>query len=167
MDGWRPLAIDRGRIGGAFHACCLNRIVCGAVNGKCRAWGTARSWGSRLPLMHRILREPAREEIATQGTVKKATEVMHVELGRAVSALRRRLEWSQTELARAIDKQGRGAKVTDYMTISRWERGIDSPSPAKRMALAKISTDRKSTRLNSSHRCISYAVFCLKKKKKK
>src|SRR5437879_9726848 len=28
-------------------------------------------------------------------------------------------------------------------------------------------SDRKSTRLNSSHRCISYAVFCLKKKKKK
>src|SRR5437762_3828160 len=27
------------------------------------------------------------------------------------------------------------------------------------------SGDRKSTRLNSSHRCISYAVFCLKKKK--
>src|SRR5437762_5799658 len=27
--------------------------------------------------------------------------------------------------------------------------------------------DRKSTRLNSSHRCISYAVFCLKKKKLK
>src|SRR5437762_6829838 len=26
--------------------------------------------------------------------------------------------------------------------------------------------DRKSTRLNSSHRCISYAVFCLKKKNK-
>src|SRR5437762_8917203 len=26
--------------------------------------------------------------------------------------------------------------------------------------------DRKSTRLNSSHRCISYAVFCLKKKKR-
>src|SRR2546430_13643362 len=28
-------------------------------------------------------------------------------------------------------------------------------------------TDRKSTRLNSSHSQISYAVFCLKKKKKK
>src|SRR5437764_3322102 len=27
-----------------------------------------------------------------------------------------------------------------------------------------LSEDRKSTRLNSSHRCISYAVFCLKKK---
>src|SRR5436189_1281899 len=29
----------------------------------------------------------------------------------------------------------------------------------------RLRTDRKSTRLNSSHRCISYAVFCLKKKK--
>src|SRR5207248_11052644 len=29
------------------------------------------------------------------------------------------------------------------------------------------SLDRKSTRLNSSHRTISYAVFCLKKKKNK
>src|SRR5207248_9186063 len=28
-----------------------------------------------------------------------------------------------------------------------------------------LSRDRKSTRLNSSHRTISYAVFCLKKKK--
>src|SRR5438094_2589344 len=30
-----------------------------------------------------------------------------------------------------------------------------------------VEKDRKSTRLNSSHRTISYAVFCLKKKKKK
>src|SRR5690349_22420147 len=32
--------------------------------------------------------------------------------------------------------------------------------------LADAGTDRKSTRLNSSHVEISYAVFCLKKKKK-
>src|SRR5690625_6089023 len=32
--------------------------------------------------------------------------------------------------------------------------------------LARKSRDRKSTRLNSSHVAISYAVFCLKKKKK-
>src|SRR5687768_17878494 len=31
----------------------------------------------------------------------------------------------------------------------------------------RLSSDRKSTRLNSSHGYISYAVFCLKKKKKK
>src|SRR5688572_32690125 len=34
-------------------------------------------------------------------------------------------------------------------------------------ALGLLATDRKSTRLNSSHSQISYAVFCLKKKKKK
>src|SRR5256885_16816318 len=41
----------------------------------------------------------------------------------------------------------------------------------KRVAMAAESwcgyRDRKSTRLNSSHLVISYAVFCLKKKKKK
>src|SRR5437762_7376839 len=33
------------------------------------------------------------------------------------------------------------------------------------LAVSTRCVDRKSTRLNSSHRCISYAVFCLKKKK--
>src|ERR1041385_9491130 len=32
--------------------------------------------------------------------------------------------------------------------------------------IADLNLDRKSTRLNSSHGYISYAVFCLKKKKK-
>src|SRR5437764_7795310 len=35
------------------------------------------------------------------------------------------------------------------------------------LQLLHEDVDRKSTRLNSSHRCISYAVFCLKKKKDK
>src|SRR5207248_5250780 len=34
------------------------------------------------------------------------------------------------------------------------------------VAKSTVTEDRKSTRLNSSHRTISYAVFCLKKKKK-
>src|SRR3712207_7992867 len=33
--------------------------------------------------------------------------------------------------------------------------------------LSSVPVDRKSTRLNSSHANISYAVFCLKKKKRK
>src|SRR3989475_5521981 len=40
-------------------------------------------------------------------------------------------------------------------------------SPRRRWGLAVGGRDRKSTRLNSSHSQISYAVFCLKKKKKK
>src|SRR2546430_9788507 len=40
-------------------------------------------------------------------------------------------------------------------------RGVPAQPPARH------APDRKSTRLNSSHSQISYAVFCLKKKKKK
>src|SRR2546426_2868923 len=39
--------------------------------------------------------------------------------------------------------------------------------PAARASAARYVRDRKSTRLNSSHLVISYAVFCLKKKKNK
>src|SRR5207249_2975052 len=42
--------------------------------------------------------------------------------------------------------------------LRRLETGMPDPVPL---------TDRKSTRLNSSHVSISYAVFCLKKKKKR
>src|SRR2546426_12270406 len=35
------------------------------------------------------------------------------------------------------------------------------------LLISRLKQDRKSTRLNSSHLVISYAVFCLKKKKKK
>src|SRR5207244_6674063 len=41
--------------------------------------------------------------------------------------------------------------------------GVDRRRPGARVAGG--TTDRKSTRLNSSHQIISYAVFCLKKKK--
>src|SRR5437763_7964655 len=41
----------------------------------------------------------------------------------------------------------------------------DRRGQATAFAIAALQEDRKSTRLNSSHRCISYAVFCLKKKK--
>src|SRR5215475_15661144 len=43
-----------------------------------------------------------------------------------------------------------------------WRRKTSSGSSSHRCCLG----DRKSTRLNSSHVKISYAVFCLKKKKK-
>src|SRR2546421_3732866 len=46
-------------------------------------------------------------------------------------------------------------------------RKTASPQPtSNRILRPRSSEDRKSTRLNSSHDQISYAVFCLKKKKK-
>src|SRR5437879_2977869 len=49
-----------------------------------------------------------------------------------------------------------------------WEQVADpqiSPDGAQIVYTRRWVKDRKSTRLNSSHRCISYAVFCLKKKR--
>src|SRR5437762_11385989 len=43
-------------------------------------------------------------------------------------------------------------------------KALESVNGELHAALAGLdAADRKSTRLNSSHRCISYAVFCLKK----
>src|SRR5437764_9888852 len=66
-----------------------------------------------------------------------------------------------------------------YTTLfrSHLTRNANAPQHSKRSATLTATElprakpnaeptvrDRKSTRLNSSHRCISYAVFCLKKK---
>src|SRR5436853_2303989 len=59
-----------------------------------------------------------------------------------------------------------------YTTLFRSARPAPRPDPrhpttqAGRGRLMTRVRDRKSTRLNSSHLGISYAVFCLKKKKK-
>src|SRR5438034_1447310 len=57
-----------------------------------------------------------------------------------------------------------GLPLERLRTESGIRRGAGSQSDW-RPALA-AQADRKSTRLNSSHTVISYAVFCLKKKKK-
>src|SRR2546430_6480852 len=52
----------------------------------------------------------------------------------------------------------------DQMLASIHDRQL---APARHDKGPRVQRDRKSTRLNSSHSQISYAVFCLKKKKKK
>src|SRR5437867_5018817 len=52
--------------------------------------------------------------------------------------------------------------------LSVSEYGVfDEQTGARVAGTTEEEVDRKSTRLNSSHRTISYAVFCLKKKNKK
>src|SRR5258708_24487980 len=65
-----------------------------------------------------------------------------------------------------IFEQGGGLKVIASQDLSReWLALIGDPQ--ERGSLGNRGKgDRKSTRLNSSHQIISYAVFCLKKKKK-
>src|SRR5207249_11642411 len=56
---------------------------------------------------------------------------------------------------------GAAAGTAKEVRLHRGARGRGRPSAAR----AQRRGDRKSTRLNSSHVSISYAVFCLKKKK--
>src|SRR3712207_8862725 len=60
-----------------------------------------------------------------------------------------------------------GGRVTSILRRSRGSLagfGVERMGP--RSSCGRCPTDRKSTRLNSSHANISYAVFCLKKKNK-
>src|SRR6266571_3488805 len=52
-----------------------------------------------------------------------------------------------------------------YTTLFRSLPREPAPGPAPAPRCPAPQADRKSTRLNSSHMSISYAVFCLKKKK--
>src|SRR5256885_4778221 len=65
--------------------------------------------------------------------------------------------WAERRDAVAGEHVERRAVVRDREALEIEERGV-----------AKLAheRDRKSTRLNSSHLVISYAVFCLKKKKR-
>src|SRR5256885_12028085 len=53
---------------------------------------------------------------------------------------------------------GPHAYLSWQVSIARW-------AVSEEVAHAHLEADRKSTRLNSSHLVISYAVFCLKKKR--
>src|SRR2546426_2941175 len=67
-------------------------------------------------------------------------------------------------------QQTRRGPVAGVVTSSTGNHGAAIAWAARRIgvpALIFLPQDRKSTRLNSSHLVISYAVFCLKKKKNK
>src|SRR2546427_5710807 len=60
-----------------------------------------------------------------------------------------------------------GTGSSNWQMGTRCRAGMEKPRRSTPAASdkARLATDRKSTRLNSSHSQISYAVFCLKKKK--
>src|SRR3712207_7075688 len=57
-------------------------------------------------------------------------------------------------------------QVTGTVTAPTLAASVSGTTLANGGSVSFGTTDRKSTRLNSSHANISYAVFCLKKKKK-
>src|SRR5438034_3433129 len=69
-------------------------------------------------------------------------------------------EWPGTWGLEVLATQGNGSmevsRFTVHVLAAPYTPALGTPAPR--------SQDRKSTRLNSSHTVISYAVFCLKKK---
>src|SRR5687768_18098785 len=63
---------------------------------------------------------------------------------------------------RIITDKGKGGIVQSQL----WKELELNSRDGSRLAISLEKRDRKSTRLNSSHGYISYAVFCLKKKNK-
>src|SRR5438045_5112076 len=68
---------------------------------------------------------------------------------------------SDGDLRRLLEKRGK-----DVLDSTAGECMTRNPRTISRQEFAAAALDRKSTRLNSSHLGISYAVFCLKKKKR-
>src|SRR2546430_11030656 len=65
-------------------------------------------------------------------------------------------------VSQALGRMGRNAAAPLDAAVAR---ELAEREGAKAVVQGQIDPDRKSTRLNSSHSQISYAVFCLKKKK--
>src|SRR5438445_6115789 len=92
---------------------------------------------------------------------------------RAMSRALQRMAVEIVELAHGTDDlvligiQRRGVELAERIAkLIEKEEGVLVPRGALDITLYRDDLDRKSTRLNSSHANISYAVFCLKKKKK-
>src|SRR5256885_11894584 len=91
---------------------------------------------------------------------------VHEDFGHLLGLYMRRIRASASGVATEIG--------LSREAVNNWRNGVSLPNPRSRDRLAACAQylrlteaetkDRKSTRLNSSHLVISYAVFCLKKK---
>src|SRR5207244_12889215 len=116
--------------------------------------------------------------VAKAGSFRAAAEAMHL----SQPALSQHVAEMERELGtRLFDRLGRKVALTEagrvleehahrlFASLASAREAVADLSGLKRGSLvpgASTTPDRKSTRLNSSHQIISYAVFCLKKKKR-
>src|SRR5437899_6333555 len=93
----------------------------------------------------------------------RSTLFPYTTLFRSCAEVRRKAEAKIVDVEEKIQALRRIKKALVKLTTACTGRGPISECP---ILEAIEPQDRKSTRLNSSHLGISYAVFCLKKKKK-
>src|SRR5207244_5047860 len=120
-------------------------------------------------------------EVAAHGARDGVPQTEVLEQGRAAEVEVSVLEPHQlVDVALVLDRERQRARLVEDPELP--DLNLDLPGGQPRVFAAGRAagddtphgehelashTDRKSTRLNSSHQIISYAVFCLKKKKKK
>src|SRR3712207_7049122 len=102
-----------------------------------------------------MIRRPPRSTLFPYTTLFRSRERQSVEQVRRVAVEVVPVRLHLERAARVV-----GLEVVDVRAVLDLERTDRRVEDARRAAVA---ADRKSTRLNSSHANISYAVFCLKK----
>src|SRR2546426_5673915 len=101
--------------------------------------------------------------------VVDVTNYLMLEIGQPLHAFDYHLLATADGRARPAIIIRRAVEGEKFTTLDGQERTLTNQmlliaDETKAVALAGVMGDRKSTRLNSSHLVISYAVFCLKKK---
>src|SRR5690242_14135551 len=116
----------------------LLAVFCGALVLLQHRWigEISRAQGDRL-----------RAELAK--SLQRLSREFNNEIGNACAAL----------MPPPLEIEQHGRENAYSVQYARWKESHDR-------LFSRIALDRKSTRLNSSHMSISYAVFCLKKKNK-
>src|SRR6266446_7689717 len=128
--------------------------------------GDRRSIGKANPIAKLVLSEPTR----VTELFKCLWDENPVVRMRAADAAEK-ITVTRPELWNPHKKELLGLLEEAEQIELRWHMALMVPrlelnASERQRAAATLQRDRKSTRLNSSHLVISYAVFCLKKKKK-
>src|SRR5258708_17816411 len=76
-----------------------------------------------------------------------------------------RIEQQLDEREAALLATAQDADALEDVIAAKQKAAEDGADELLGDALGRVERDRKNTRLNSSHQIISYAVFCLKKKR--
>src|SRR2546426_9166576 len=142
-------------LGGVISAPTMAGVLDAATR---RAWATAQGWAPRTlsPSQLELVAVMAEHIIPRTDTPGARAAGVH----RFVDTL-----LSDHYPTAERDRFLAGLADVDARARSQQGKAFLACAPAQQITLLTELEDRKSTRLNSSHLVISYAVFCLKKKK--
>src|SRR3712207_8716474 len=111
--------------------------------------------------------------MAALGTIRKRGGVLVAIIGLGLFAFIAEEFFRSCESTRNEQRQQVGEVLGEKVNVQDFQKLVDEYTEVIKMQQGQqslndeqLNQDRKSTRLNSSHANISYAVFCLKKKNK-